>query len=262
MTDASLRLHLRGAVALSQFRQDKLRAQLIASHVTVETIAAEFWHFVSLSKALTREEHNKLEALLAYGDDPIADDETGENSEKKKKHDYSFLVIPRLGTISPWSSKATDIAKNCALDKVERIERGIWFTVTSEKALNDEGKRAVEAACHDRMTENVLHVLDASEAIFATHAAQPLAKISRSAESLKKANVELGLALSADEIDYLVVAFDKLQRDPTDVELLMFAQANSEHCRHKVFNASWIIDGVAQDKSLFQMIRNTHNLHP
>jgi phosphoribosylformylglycinamidine synthase len=262
MTDASLRLHLRGAVALSQFRQDKLRTQLAASHVKVEAIAAEFWHFVSLSKALTREEHNKLEALLAYGDDPVADDEEGEKNEKGRAHDYSFLVVPRLGTISPWSSKATDIAKNCVLEKVERIERGIWFAVTTEKALNDESKRAVEAACHDRMTESVLHVLDASEAIFATHAAQPLAKISRSADSLKKANVELGLALSPDEIDYLVAAFDKLQRDPTDVELLMFAQANSEHCRHKVFNASWVVDGVAQDKSLFQMIRNTHNLHP
>jgi phosphoribosylformylglycinamidine synthase len=259
MTDASLRLHLRGSAALSPFRQAKLCAQLSA--LNVSSVSAEFWHFVSLSKSLTREEHNKLDALLAYGD-TLPDDDAEGGEKKEKTHDYSFLVVPRLGTISPWSSKATDIAKNCALDKVERIERGIWFTVTSEKALNDDAKRIVEAACHDRMTENVLHVLDASEAIFATHAAQPLAKISRSAASLKKANVELGLALSDDEIEYLVAAFDKLQRDPTDVELLMFAQANSEHCRHKVFNASWVIDGVAQDKSLFQMIRNTHNLHP
>ncbi len=261
MTDANLCLHLRGTAALSQFRQDKLVANLAAQHITVNAVAAEFWHYVSLNRALSREEHNKLDALLAYGDTLSDGDEEGE-VEKKKSSEYSFLVVPRLGTISPWSSKATDIAKNCALSAVERIERGVWFTIATEKPLNDDAKKKVEAACHDRMTENVLHVLDASEAIFATHAAQPLAKISRTATSLKKANSELGLALSDDEIDYLVAAFDKLQRDPTDVELLMFAQANSEHCRHKVFNASWIIDGDKQDRSLFQMIRNTHALHP
>jgi phosphoribosylformylglycinamidine synthase len=263
MTDASLRLHLRGSVALSQFRQDKLVAQFAAYGVSA--VEAEFWHFVLLNTTLTRDEHVKLDALLAYGDAPVEliyeDAERAAQAAKEGVH-YRFLVVPRLGTISPWSSKATDIAKNCALKKVERIERGVWFTVTSEKALNDAAKRAVESACHDRMTENVLHELDASEAIFATHSAPPLKTISRTAASLKKANTELGLALSDDEIDYLVLAFDKLQRDPTDVELLMFAQANSEHCRHKVFNASWIIDGQKQDYSLFQMIRNTHKLNP
>lgn len=258
MSDASLCLHLRGAVALSQFRQDKLVAQLAVVKATAVT--AEYWHFVSLARPLTRTEHVKLEALLAYGEDPV--DGELDLSEHKKIPTHSFLVVPRLGTISPWSSKATDIARNCALTMVARIERGVWFTVSSEKTLNEEGKRSVEATCHDRMTEVVLHVLDASEQLFATHAAQSLAKISRGIDSIKKANVELGLALSADEIEYLVVAFDQLQRDPTDVELLMFAQANSEHCRHKVFNASWVIDGEAQDKSLFAMIRNTHNLHP
>jgi phosphoribosylformylglycinamidine synthase len=265
MTDATSlghRLHLRGAAALSTFRQQKLQAQLAAFEVT--SLMAEFWHFVELSRALTRVELVKLEALLAYGEEISHDEEDAGEGRAAKKNtlEYSFLVVPRLGTISPWSSKATDIAKNCALTMVERIERGVWFTVETEKALNEEGKRAVEAACHDRMTESVLHVLDATEAIFETHHAKRLETISRNAASLSKANSELGLALSADEIDYLVAAFDKLQRDPTDVELLMFAQANSEHCRHKVFNASWVIDGEAQDRSLFQMIRNTHNLHP
>jgi phosphoribosylformylglycinamidine synthase len=265
MTDATsfgLRLHLRGAAALSTFRQQKLQTQLAAYEVS--SLIAEFWHFVELNRALTRVEHVKLEALLAYGEEISHDEEDASdgNAPKKNTLEYSFLVVPRLGTISPWSSKATDIAKNCALTMVERIERGVWFTVETEKALNEEGKRAVEAACHDRMTESVLHVLDATEAIFETHHAKRLETISRNAASLTKANSELGLALSADEIEYLVAAFDKLQRDPTDVELLMFAQANSEHCRHKVFNASWIIDGEAQDRSLFQMIRNTHELHP
>ncbi len=261
MSDASLRLHLRGAIALSDFRQRKLIDALRAQQVT--NVDAEYWHFVQLSRALSREEHIKLEALLAYGESPPDEDEDQDQpAERSSAHHYSFLVVPRLGTISPWSSKATDIATNCRLTAVARIERGVWFTVTTEKALNETGKRAVESACHDRMTESVLAELDSSEAIFATHNAQRLATIPRSAESLKKANVELGLALSADEIDYLVAAFGKLERDPTDVELLMFAQANSEHCRHKVFNASWVIDGEAQPLSLFQMIRNTHKLSP
>jgi phosphoribosylformylglycinamidine synthase len=259
MTDASLRLHLRGAAALSTFRKQKLQARLAA--FSVISISAEFWHYVALSGAFSREEQVKLEALLAYGDE-LAHDDDEETAAKKNTLEYSFLVVPRLGTISPWSSKATDIAKNCALAKVERVERGVWFTIETEKALNEEARRTVEAACHDRMTESVLHELDAGEAIFETHHATRLETISRNAASLAKANSELGLALSADEIEYLVAAFDKLQRDPTDVELLMFAQANSEHCRHKVFNASWVIDGVAQDMSLFQMIRNTHKLHP
>ncbi len=261
MTDVSLRLHLPGAVALSQFRQDKLRAVLATSHLNASAVSATFWHFVSLTRGLTREEHIRLEALLAYGESPAADDEAGA-AEKKRTHEHSFLVVPRLGTISPWSSKATDIARNCGLSAIERIERGVWFTVTTEKALDTAAKLVVEAACHDRMTETVLHQLDSTEAIFATHAAQPLRHISRSATSLKAANGALGLALSDEEIDYLVAAFDRLERDPTDVELLMFAQANSEHCRHKVFNASWVIDGKTQDKSLFQMIRNTHAMSP
>ena len=243
-------LSLRGSAALSQFRQDKLVATLTEHRVTA--INAVFWHFATVNRELNREERTRLDALLAYGAD----------AEPSDGHQYAFLVVPRLGTISPWSSKATDIAHNCGLDAVQRIERGVWFWVSAEKALTAQSKRAIEDACHDRMTEAVLPDIKAAEALFDVHAAKPLASIPRNTGSLKQANSELGLALSPDEIDYLAAAFDKLGRDPTDVELLMFAQANSEHCRHKVFNASWTIDGVAQDRSLFAMIRNTHNLAP
>ncbi len=243
-------LSLRGSAALSQFRQDKLVATLAGHRVTA--INAEFWHFAAVSRELTREERTRLDALLAYGAD----------AEPSDGHQYAFLVVPRLGTISPWSSKATDIAHNCGLDAVRRIERGVWFWVSAEKALTTQAKRAIEDACHDRMTETVLPDLKAAEALFEAHTAKSLTTIARSKASLQAANGKLGLALSDDEIDYLVAAFDRLGRDPTDVELLMFAQANSEHCRHKVFNASWSIDGEAQDRSLFAMIRNTYKLSP
>ncbi len=243
-------ISMRGSATLSQFRQDKLVAALAEHRVT--DVSAEFWHFAELGREATRDERLQLDALLAYGAD----------AEPSESHQHAFLVVPRLGTISPWSSKATDIARNCGLSFVQRIERGVWYWVNSEGALPKEAKRAIEDACHDRMTEVVLPTIAAAKAIFDTHAAKPLTTISRDAAALKIANGELGLALSDEEIEYLVNAFDKLGRDPTDVELLMFAQANSEHCRHKVFNASWTIDGVAQDKSLFAMIRNTHAANP
>ena len=243
-------ISMRGSATLSQFRQDKLVAALAEHRVT--DVSAEFWHFAELGREATRDERLQLDALLAYGAD----------AEPSESHQHAFLVVPRLGTISPWSSKATDIARNCGLSFVRRIERGVWYWVNSEGPLPKEAKRAIEEACHDRMTEVVLPTIAAAKAIFDTHAAKPLTTISRTPAALEVANGELGLALSDEEIEYLVNAFDKLERDPTDVELLMFAQANSEHCRHKVFNASWTIDGVAQDKSLFAMIRNTHAANP
>jgi len=243
-------ISMRGSATLSQFRQDKLVAALAVHRVT--DVSAEFWHFAELVREATRDERLQLDALLAYGAD----------AEPSESHQHAFLVVPRLGTISPWSSKATDIAHNCGLSFVQRIERGIWYWVNSEGPLPKEAKRAIEEACHDRMTEVVLPTIAAAKAIFDTHAAKTLTTISRTPAALKIANGELGLALSDEEIDYLVTAFDKLERDPTDVELLMFAQANSEHCRHKVFNARWTIDGVAQDMSLFAMIRNTHAANP
>jgi phosphoribosylformylglycinamidine synthase len=174
------------------------------------------------------------------------------------------LVVPRAGTISPWSSKATDIARVCGLEAIQRIERGIAYRIRSSRSLDSERLSRLAQPLFDRMTEMAL--LDSRDAakLFEHHPPKPLLTISlaRGRVALEEANVELGLALSDDEIDYLLASFEKLGRDPTDVELMMFAQANSEHCRHKIFNAEWIIDGRQQEKSLFAMIRNTHAHNP
>ena len=180
-----------------------------------------------------------------------------------------FLVIPRIGTISPWASKATNIARNCGLECVHRIERGALFAVGCQEGMTAKIRDAVVAAIHDPMTETVRpSPEDATELfveLFAEQAPAPLAHVPVMAEgkqALSRANVDMGLAMAADEIDYLHDYFQRIRRDPTDVELMMFAQANSEHCRHKIFNASWTIDGEVKDKSLFAMIRNTHLLAP
>ena len=174
--------------------------------------------------------------------------------------------MPRFGTVSPWSSKATDIAHVCGLGAVTRIERGVAYYIVSSQPLSQAERAAIAAVIHDRMTESVLDSIDAAAGLFAHHAPQPLATVPVLAQgraALERANAELGLALSDDEIDYLVAAFrEQLRRDPTDVELMMFAQANSEHCRHKIFNADWIVDGKRSEKSLFGMIRNTHRVSP
>jgi phosphoribosylformylglycinamidine synthase len=169
--------------------------------------------------------------------------------------------VPRLGTISPWASKATDIAHSCGLAHVVRIERGIAYRIAGEGAMDGR----VAAALHDRMTETVLGALDEADRLFRHFAPRPLATVpvlSSGRAALEQANGDMGLALSPDEIEYLLEVFRHIGRDPTDVELTMFAQANSEHCRHKIFNASWVIDGVPQDASLFGMIRTTHARHP
>jgi phosphoribosylformylglycinamidine synthase len=177
-----------------------------------------------------------------------------------------LLVMPRFGTVSPWSSKATDIAHVCGLADVLRIERGVAWYVSAPRPLTLDERREVSAVIHDRMTENVLDSLAAAVGLFAHHTPQPLATVpvlQQGRVALERANQELGLALSDDEIDYLVDAFtQQLRRDPADVELMMFAQANSEHCRHKIFNADWVVDGKPSEKSLFGMIRNTHRVSP
>src|SRR5438067_9038811 len=252
-------LPLRGRAALSPFRLTKLQKSLSAVHpaYSVVGVSATFWHFVEISRALAADERDKLDRLLTYGAraDEIAD--TG----------ALLLVVPRPGTISPWSSKATDIAHNCGLESIARIERGIAYRVATrnDTALPDEDRDALLPLLHDRMTEAVFDDLAGARRLFAHFEPRPLMAIPLLAQgrvALEDANSSLGLALSADEIDYLDGAFRALNRDPTDVELMMFAQANSEHCRHKIFNASWIIDGVPQDKSLFAMIRATHAAHP
>ncbi len=180
---------------------------------------------------------------------------------------HCSLVVPRPGTISPWSSKATDIARHCALDVVERIERGVAYRVETRagSALTADERRALFPHIHDRMTEAVLASFDEVAHLFRTHAPRPLETVDLLGEgplALERANREMGLALSPDEIAYLVENFTRAGRNPTDVELMMFAQANSEHCRHKIFNAEWVIDGKPQSHSLFGMIRTTHERNP
>ena len=245
---------LRGPAALSPFRLEKLRATLKIAHADIDAIHAEFVHFVQIARPLTVAEQRVLEQLLTYG----SHSEIGSKAAP-------MLVLPRIGTISSWASKATDIARNCGLDAIRRIERGTAFYVDSKAPLSAAARAAVSRAIHDPMTETLRFAFDDAQQLFLTQAPQPLVLVAVMREgkaALERANTEMGLAMSADEIDYLFDYYVRIQRDPTDVELMMFAQANSEHCRHKIFNASWTIDGKAEDKSLFAMIRNTHQLAP
>ncbi len=247
-------LRFRGGPALSPFRLEKLLTALRQRVPVVTDVYAEFAHFVDGS--LTVYEREVLDRLLRYG--PAA-------TRPQPDGAPLFLVIPRPGTISPWSSKATDIAHNCGLRRVRRIERGVSYYVDFERPLTDGELIELKPLLHDRMTEAVLEPDDDPAVLFAQAEPAPLNRVDvldGGRAALAVANHELGLALSEDEIDYLLDGFTRLERNPTDVELMMFAQANSEHCRHKIFNADWIIDGAAQDRSLFAMIRNTHERHP
>jgi phosphoribosylformylglycinamidine synthase len=251
----SVLLEIPGSPALSEFRLAKLASRLRALTPAVRGVDARFVHFVEASRALTPDERSILDRLLTYG--PRMPGGQGDAGEL-------VLVVPRPGTISPWSSKATDIARVCGLEAVERIERGVAYRLTADRALERRELERAATALYDRMTESALQGTEQVAQLF-THA--PPGKLARiplggSRESLAEANGRLGLALSADEIDYLFDAFRTLGRDPTDVELMMFAQANSEHCRHKIFNARFVIDGRAEEKSLFAMIRNTHACSP
>ncbi len=253
-----------GASALSDFRQTRLLDTLTRIDANIAGVRGQYLHFVNAQTPLDAADSAKVEALMHYGHPFEAGSERGTAE--------TFLVVPRFGTVSPWASKATDIAHHCGLTQVRRIERGIEYTVTlksgllgGKKALSDEARAAVAAALHDRMTESVAPSRDHALHLFDELPAKPLQTVGVLANgraALAAANVELGLALAEDEIDYLVDAFTKLGRNPTDVELMMFAQANSEHCRHKIFNAQWTIDGEPQDMSLFAMIRNTEKLSP
>ncbi|MDF2181485.1 phosphoribosylformylglycinamidine synthase [Neptuniibacter sp. CAU 1671] len=246
-------LALRGAPALSAFRHEKLLSVIQATVPEVTGLYAEFMHFADLSEQLSAEQQEVLQQILRYGPKADVQEPSGD----------LFLVIPRLGTISPWSSKATDIVHNCGLQMIRRVERGIAYYIQSSVALDQAAQQAVAAILYDRMVETVLTDLSAAADLFRQDAPQPLTAVDILAggrDALAEANVTLGLALADDEIDYLVTSFVDLGRNPTDVELMMFAQANSEHCRHKIFNASWDIDGEAQQKSLFAMIRNTNEV--
>ncbi|WP_455943114.1 phosphoribosylformylglycinamidine synthase [Neisseria sp.] len=251
----SVVLPLRGVTALSDFRVEKLFQKAAALGLPEVKLSSEFWYFVGSEKALDAATVEKLQALLAA--------QSVEQTPKAREGLHLFLVTPRLGTISPWASKATNIAENCGLEGIERIERGmaVWL----ESRLNDDEKQQWAALLHDRMTESVLTDIDAAAQLFHHIQSETFSSVDvlgGGKEALVKANTETGLALSADEIDYLVENYQALQRNPSDVELMMFAQANSEHCRHKIFNADFILNGEKQPKSLFGMIRDTHNAHP
>ena len=245
-------LILRGAPALSAFRHGKLLAQLTSKVPAVTGLYAEFAHFAEVAGVLGADEEQVLARLLKYGPSVPVQEPSGR----------LFLSVPRFGTISPWSSKASDIARNCGLAKIQRIERGIAYYVAGE--LSEAQVQQVAELLHDRMTQMVLSNLEDAAALFSHAQPKPLTAIDvlgGGRAALEQANVELGLALAEDEIDYLVSSFNGLGRNPHDIELMMFAQANSEHCRHKIFNASWDIDGESQEKSLFGMIKNTHQLN-
>jgi phosphoribosylformylglycinamidine synthase len=254
--------HLPGSSVLSPFRSERLLAQLKQAGLPVADVSAHYEHFVCTDVALTPQAQQHLMQLLDYG--------TVSRAETSAKT-LELLVIPRLGTISPWASKATDIAHNCGLSAVRRIERGVCYTLTPERGLLgsksfDASMLARTADCiHDRMTETVVDGGFDGQALFQQLDGKPMrtvAVLAQGRSALEHANISLGLALSDDEIDYLAQSFTSLGRDPTDVELIMFAQANSEHCRHKIFNAQWVIDGQEQPNTLFGMIRATHKAQP
>src|SRR6267142_2308126 len=247
-------LQIPGPPALSAFRIAKLLDRVGAREPAVTGLAARFMHFADLAQPLSAPEREVLAELLSYGPRMELEALAGE----------CLLVVPRAGTISPWSSKATDIARVCGLQGVRRIERGIEYRVRAARPLGNERLARLAPLLFDRMTEMAL--LDGAQAarLFAHAQPHPLARVSLSGgrAALEGADRALGLALSSDEIDYLLASFARMGRDPSDVELMMFAQANSEHCRHKIFNARWIIDGQAREESLFAMIRYTHARNP
>jgi phosphoribosylformylglycinamidine synthase len=247
-------LELPGQTALSDFRLKKLLTSLQKDDDRVESVSARFTYFVALAKPLSAKNKKRLNSLL------LSDEKPGKLSAQSNK----LYVIPRPGTISPWSSKATDIALACDIE-VERIERGICYALQMRGKVTAEVVRALGARLHDRMTEAVIESGADAAALFEQHDPLPLTSVTlgdNGRAALAKANVDFGLALSDQEIDYLVASYDDLGRDATDAELMMFAQANSEHCRHKIFNASWVVDGETRDERLFGMIRSTTENSP
>nr|WP_294840176.1 phosphoribosylformylglycinamidine synthase [uncultured Methylotenera sp.] len=250
-------ISLRGSAALSPFRIEKIQNKLNEICPNIGHIYAEFWHFVWVDGALTAQQENTLNQILTYGPSMQAEEPNGE----------FILVLPRVGTISPWASRATDIVQHCGLPEVQRVERGIAYYVQTKggQPLTANERQLLLPLIHDRMTESVFANKQDAGKLFHTDTPKPLSTIDvlqGGKAALNQANNEMGLALSPDEVDYLFDNYTRMQRNPTDVELMMFAQANSEHCRHKIFNADWVIDGEQQEFSLFGMIRNTHKLNP
>ena len=247
--------YLRGVSALSGFRVEKLLQKAAALGLPQADLKSEFWYFVHSTADLDGAAVEKMQALLEA--------KRVENVPQVSEGLHLFLITPRIGTISPWSSKSTDIAHNCGLDGVERIERGMAVYVSG--SLHDKERAQWASLLHDRMTESVLPDFQSAEQLFAAHEDQSFDTVDvlgGGRAALEAADKNMGLALSSDEIDYLVENYRALNRNPSDVELMMFAQANSEHCRHKIFNADFILNGEKQPKSLFRMIRDTHEASP
>ena len=248
-------LFLRGERALSGFRVEKLLQKAAALRLPEAEIRSEYWYFADCAEHLNAADAEKLEALLAG--------QVASELPQSSGSLHLFLITPRIGTISPWASKATEIAKNCGFTQIRRIERGmaVWLS----GSLSEAQKQQWAALLHDRMTESVLPDFQVAAKLFTHPEAQTFDTVdvlSGGRAALEKANTDLGLALSPDEIDYLLDNYQALKRNPSDVELMMFAQANSEHCRHKIFNADFILNGEKQPKSLFRMIRDTHEAAP
>ena len=237
----------KGIAALSDFRRNKLIKQLQVIDANISDVQAEYIHFVDTKNKLSPKENTVLARLLTYGE-----------SFQGKPSDHLVLIVPRIGTISGWSSKATDIAHNSGLNDIERIERGIAYYIKSSEKLD---VKAISSILHDRMTESALFSIESAAELFAHHKPKTFTEVNilnNGIDELKKINNLLGLALSEDEIDYLYNSYQELKRNPSDVELMMFSVVNSEHCRHKIFNANWEIDGKKDTRSLFKSIKNTY----
>lgn len=248
-------LQLLGHSAHSAFRIEKLLAALRGAVSEVMAVRSAYRYFIETEVRLSADDLATLNALL----------EVSELTSAAASNECFFLVTPRPGTISPWSSKATDIVHNSGVSDVLRLERGVAFFVEVNGDLSTEKHSQIAALLHDRMIESIFDNEDEADSLFSHAPPRPLMSIDMlggGRDALVAVNAKLGLALAEDEIDYLFDNFQDLGRNPNDIELMMFAQANSEHCRHKIFNADWQIDGQPQDKTLFKMIRNTHALHP
>ncbi|RMH12485.1 MAG: phosphoribosylformylglycinamidine synthase [Gammaproteobacteria bacterium] len=243
-----------GPSALSGFRERILLEKLKKIIPQIQAIKGQYLHFYSVSQPLSSGQVQILKDLLDYGESAECD------------LDPDLIVIPRMGSITPWSSKATDIAHNAGLHSITRLERATAYCLTGAEISQDLSNQQELLAClHDRMTEVCITRLEQAEGLFRVQSAgttEWVDLLGRGKEALVEANHRLGLALSEDEIDYLLQNFTRLERNPSDAELMMFAQANSEHCRHKIFNASWKIDGIDQPESLFAMIRHTATCSP
>ena len=245
-------LTLKGLPAFSSFRLDKVSSLLRPRIPGLRGLIAEYWHFAEVDGQLNQDEVALFDALLEYGPQREPINPQGE----------LLLVVPRVGTISAWSTKASEIARYCGLSKIKRVERGIaWYLDLGGDHLDETQHVEVAKQLHDPMTESVLADFGRLDDLFRHSPPQPLSCIDLSVNGidvLQHANQTLGLALSAGEVKYLFDSYKSVGRNPTDIELMMFAQINSEHCRHKIFNAEWVIDGQVQTHSLFSMIRETH----